>query len=54
VLDGIADIVTFLAVYTALAISLSHAHGDWMYALVTVAAVCHMIQSASYESQRQE
>ena len=54
VLDGIADIVTFLAVYTALAISLSHAHGDWMYALVTVSAVCHMIQSASYEAQRQE
>jgi phosphatidylglycerophosphate synthase len=54
VLDGIADIVTFLAVYTALAISLSHAYGDWMYALVTVSAVCHMIQSASYESQRQE
>jgi len=54
VLDGIADIVTFLAVYTALAISLSHAHGAWMYGLVTVSAVCHMIQSASYEAQRQE
>ena len=54
VLDGIADIVTFLAVYTALAISLSHEHGDWMYGLVTVSAVCHMIQSASYEAQRQE
>jgi phosphatidylglycerophosphate synthase len=54
VLDGIADIVTFLAVYTALAISLSRAHGDWMYALVTASGVCHMIQSASYESQRQE
>jgi phosphatidylglycerophosphate synthase len=54
VLDGVADIVTFLAVYTALAISLSHEHGDWMYGLVTVSAVCHMIQSASYEAQRQE
>jgi phosphatidylglycerophosphate synthase len=54
ILDGIADIVTFVAVYTALAISLSHAHGDWMYGLVTVSAVCHMIQSASYEAQRQE
>jgi phosphatidylglycerophosphate synthase len=54
ILDGIADIVTFLAVYTALAISLSHAHGDWMYGLVAVSAVCHMIQSASYEAQRQE
>ena len=54
VLDGIADIVTFLAVYTALAISLSHTHGAWMYGLVTLSAVCHMIQSASYEAQRQE
>jgi phosphatidylglycerophosphate synthase len=54
VLDGISDNVTFLAVYTALAISLSHEHGDWMYALVAVSAVCHAIQSASYEAQRQE
>jgi hypothetical protein len=54
VLDGIADNVTFFAVYTALAIALSHEHGDWMYGLVTVSAVCHMIQSASYETQRQE
>jgi phosphatidylglycerophosphate synthase len=53
-LDGIADNVTFFAVYTALAIALSHEHGDWMYGLVTVSAVCHMIQSASYETQRQE
>src|SRR5580692_4342999 len=54
VLDGISDNVTFLAVYTALAISLSHEHGDWMYALVALSAVCHAIQSASYEAQRQE
>jgi phosphatidylglycerophosphate synthase len=54
VLDGIADNVTFFAVYTALAISLSHDHGNWMYGLVTLSAVCHMIQSASYEAQRQE
>ena len=54
VLDGISDNVTFLAVYTALAIALSHKHGDWMYALVTVSALCHAIQSATYEAQRQE
>src|SRR3984893_2689888 len=54
VLDGISDNVTFLAVYTALAISLSHEYGDWMYALVALSAVCHAIQSASYEAQRQE
>jgi phosphatidylglycerophosphate synthase len=54
VLDGISDNVTFLAVYTALAIALSHDHGPWMYALVALSAVCHAIQSASYEAQRQE
>jgi phosphatidylglycerophosphate synthase len=54
VLDGISDNVTFLAVYTALAISLSQEYGDWMYALVALSAVCHAIQSASYEAQRQE
>jgi phosphatidylglycerophosphate synthase len=54
VIDGISDHVTFLAVYTALAISLSRQHGDWIYALVAISAVCHAIQSASYETQRQE
>ncbi len=54
VLDGISDNVTFLAVYTALAIALSREHGAWMYALVASSAVCHAIQSASYEAQRQE
>src|SRR3984957_10755205 len=54
VVDGIFDHVTFLAVYTALAISLSRQHGDWIYALVAISAVCHAIQSASYETQRQE
>jgi phosphatidylglycerophosphate synthase len=54
VLDGISDSVTFLAVYTALAIALSRTHGDWIYALVALSAVCHAVQSASYESQRQE
>jgi phosphatidylglycerophosphate synthase len=54
VLDGISDNVTFLAVYTALAIALSRKDGGWVYALVALSAVCHAIQSASYEAQRQE
>ena len=53
-LDGISDNVTFLAVYTALAICLSHQHGNWMYALAAVSALCHAVQSASYETLRQE
>ena len=54
ILDGISDHVTFLAVYTALAMALSREHGDWMYALVALSAVCHAVQSATYEAQRQE
>ncbi len=54
VLDGISDNVTFLAVYTGLAIALSRRYGGWVYVLVAAAAVCHSVQSASYEVQRQE
>jgi phosphatidylglycerophosphate synthase len=54
VIDGISDNVTFLAVYTALAIALSRKHGDGIYALVALSAICHAVQSASYEAQRQE
>lgn len=54
VLDGISDSVTFLAVYTALAIALARRYDARAYALVIVSALCHAIQSASYELQRQE
>ena len=53
-LDGIADNVTFAAVYAALAVASSRRHGNWVYALVATSAVFHAIQSASYETQRQE
>jgi phosphatidylglycerophosphate synthase len=54
ILDGIADNVTFAAVYAALAVTSSRRHGNWVYALVAVSAVFHAIQSASYETLRQE
>ncbi|HTV95967.1 MAG TPA: CDP-alcohol phosphatidyltransferase family protein [Steroidobacteraceae bacterium] len=53
-LDGIADHVTFLAVYAALAVTSSRRHGNWVYALAAISAVFHAIQSASYETERQE
>jgi len=53
-LDGIADHVTFAAVYAALAVTASRRHGNWVYALVAISALFHAIQSASYERQRQE
>jgi phosphatidylglycerophosphate synthase len=53
-LDGIADNVTFAAVYAALAVTASRRHGNWVYALVAISAVFHAIQSASYETERQE
>jgi phosphatidylglycerophosphate synthase len=45
-LDGIADNVTFAAVYAALAVTASRRHGNWVYALVAISAV--------YETLRQE
>ena len=53
-LDGIADHVTFAAVYIALAAASSRRHGNWVYALAAISGVFHAIQSASYETQRQE
>jgi phosphatidylglycerophosphate synthase len=53
-LDGIADHVTFAAVYIALAVASSRRHGNWVYALIAISGVFHAIQSASYETQRQE
>lgn len=54
VLDGIADSVTFLAVYVAFALALARRDGAGMYALVAGAAVCHAVQAAAYETQRHE
>lgn len=54
VLDGISDTATFLAVYTALALSLGRVYGERIYLLVIAAAVCHLVQAATYEAQRQE
>lgn len=54
VLDGICDYVTFIAVYVALAAALSRKIGDGAWALAAVAGVCHAVQSASYEVQRQD
>ena len=54
VLDGICDYVTFIAVYAGLAIALSRQYGTWVYGLVVLAGMCHAVQAAVYEVQRQE
>ncbi len=54
VLDGICDYVTFIAVYAALAAALSRKSGGWAWALAAAAGVCHAVQSAAYEVQREE
>jgi phosphatidylserine synthase len=54
VLDGICDYVTFIAVYTGLALALSGEYGGWVWWLVALAGLCHAVQSAAYEVQRQE
>lgn len=54
VLDGICDCVTFIAVYGGLATSLSRQYGDRVWILVVAAGLCHAVQAAAYERQRQE
>jgi phosphatidylglycerophosphate synthase len=53
VLDGICDYVTFIAVYIGLAIALAPRDGGWVWLLVALAGVCHAMQAAAYEAQRQ-
>ncbi|HTR16550.1 MAG TPA: CDP-alcohol phosphatidyltransferase family protein [Acetobacteraceae bacterium] len=54
ILDGICDYVTFIAVYTGLAVTLSRQYGGWVWILVIAAGACHAVQAAAYEVQRQE
>jgi phosphatidylserine synthase len=54
ILDGICDYVTFIAVYSALAVTLTRETGGWIWALAIVAGICHSVQAAAYEVQRQE
>jgi phosphatidylglycerophosphate synthase len=53
-IDGISDNATFAAVYAALAVASSRQHGNAVFALVGASALFHAIQSASYETERQE
>jgi CDP-diacylglycerol--serine O-phosphatidyltransferase len=54
VLDGICDYVTFTSVYVGLALTLSAGLGSWVWAVVALSGLCHAVQSAAYEVQRQE
>ena len=56
ILDGTCDYVTFLAVYSALAVALGREAGDWVWpwALAIGAGLCHAAQAMAYEAQRQE
>jgi phosphatidylglycerophosphate synthase len=54
VLDGICDYVTFIAVYAGLASALAPHFGAAIWLLAAAAGLCHALQSAAYEVQRQE
>lgn len=54
VLDGVCDYVTFTAVYGGLASALAREQGAWVWALVAASGACHAVQSALYETQRQD
>jgi len=54
IIDGICDYVTFIAVYSGLALPLSRQYGKWVWLVVVAAGLCHAVQAAAYELQRQE
>ncbi len=54
VLDGACDYVTFAAVYVGLALPLSRQYGGWVWGVVAVSGICHAVQSAAYEKQRED
>ncbi len=54
ILDGICDYVTYIAVYCALALALSRQGSNWIWLLTITAGICHALQAAAYEVQRQE
>jgi phosphatidylglycerophosphate synthase len=54
VLDGICDYVTFIAVYVGICLATHLQFGAWVWALAGLSGVCHALQSAAYELQRQE
>ena len=52
VVDGVCDYLSQAAVYSALALMLSHAIGGWAWALAAVSGAARAVQANSYESRR--
>lgn len=53
VIDGICDYATYTFVYVALAISLSQTLGLGVWIIVISSGVCHALQAAAFEMQRE-
>lgn len=53
VIDGICDYATYIFVYVALALALSETMGNQVWFLVVGAGICHAIQAAAFEMQRE-
>ena len=54
ILDGVCDYATFIAVYGALGVALGSSVGASVWIIIIAAAICHAMQAAAYEVQRQE
>lgn len=54
IIDGICDYTTFISVYVGLSLALSRDYGSSIWLLTVPAGVCHAMQAAAYEVQRQE
>lgn len=53
VIDGICDYATYTFVYVALALALSETIGNQVWFVVVAAGICHAIQAAAFEMQRE-
>ncbi|MEJ2760586.1 MAG: CDP-alcohol phosphatidyltransferase family protein [Gammaproteobacteria bacterium] len=54
VIDGICDYVTFIAVYLGLGFALQQQYDAVIWGVIVLSGICHAVQSAIYEVQRQE
>ncbi len=52
VVDGVCDYLSQAAVYSALALMLSHTMGGWAWALAAASGAARAVQANSYESRR--
>lgn len=54
IVDGICDYVVFISIYVMISLSLVDVYGNWIWAVMVFAGLCHAVQAGAFELQRQE